>query len=132
MCTYMYVCIYITESIKFQYEMWDGPICDRVDLDLLCPLKIEEGAFVYVCMCICVYVTSMYVCVCVRVRDVRVCVLVYVCVHIRVPICDRMWWLRLVGSLISQISFAKEPYKRDDILLKRPIILRSLLSVATP
>jgi len=28
--------------------------------------------------------------------------------------------------------FAKEPYKRDDILQKRPIILRSLLIVATP
>jgi len=33
------------ESIKFQYEMWDGPICDRVDLDLLCPLKIEEDYY---------------------------------------------------------------------------------------
>jgi len=30
--------------------------------------------------------------------------------------------LRLVGSLKVQISFAKEPYKRDDILQKRPII----------
>ena len=41
-------------------------------------------------------------------------------------------WLRLVGSLKSQVSFAKEPYKRDDILQKRPKILRSLLIVATP
>ena len=31
-----------------------------------------------------------------------------------------------------QVSFAKEPYKRDDILQKRPMILRSLLIVATP
>jgi len=30
------------------------------------------------------------------------------------------------------VSFAKETYKRDDILQKRPIILRSLLIVATP
>jgi len=30
------------------------------------------------------------------------------------------------------VSFAKEPYKRDDVLQKRPIILRSLLIVATP
>jgi len=29
-------------------------------------------------------------------------------------------------------SFAKEPYKRDDILQKRPLILRSLLIEATP
>jgi len=43
-----------------------------------------------------------------------------------------MGWLRLVGSSILQVSFAKEPYKRDDILQKRPMILRSLLIVATP
>ena len=30
------------------------------------------------------------------------------------------------------VSFAKEPYKRDDILQKRPIILRTQLTVATP
>jgi len=43
-----------------------------------------------------------------------------------------MGWLRLVGSLKLQVSFAKETYKRDDILQKRPIILRSLLIVAIP
>jgi len=43
-----------------------------------------------------------------------------------------MGWLRLVGSLKLQVSFAEEPYKLDDILWKRPIIWRSLLIVATP
>ena len=43
-----------------------------------------------------------------------------------------MEWLRLVGSLEVKVSNAKEPYKRDDILQKRPMILRSLLIVATP
>jgi len=43
-----------------------------------------------------------------------------------------MRWLRLVGSLKLQVSSSKEPYKRDYILQKRPIILRSLLIVATP
>ena len=43
-----------------------------------------------------------------------------------------MGWLRLVDSLKLYVSFAKEPYKRDYILQKRPIILRSLLIVATP
>jgi len=43
-----------------------------------------------------------------------------------------MGWLRLVGSFKLQISFAKEPYQRDDILQKRPMIFRSLLIVATP
>jgi len=40
-----------------------------------------------------------------------------------------MGWLRLVGFSKLQVSFAKEPYKRDDILQKRPIVLRSLLII---
>jgi len=43
-----------------------------------------------------------------------------------------MGWLWLIGSIKLYVSFAKEPYKRDDILQKRPIILRSLLTIATP
>ena len=43
-----------------------------------------------------------------------------------------MGWLRLVGSLKLQVSFVKEPYKRDLYSAKRRIILRSLLIVATP
>jgi len=43
-----------------------------------------------------------------------------------------MGCLQLVGSLKLQVSFAKEPYKTDDILQKRPMILRSLLIVAAP
>jgi len=43
-----------------------------------------------------------------------------------------MGWLRLVGSFKLQVSVAKEPYKTDDILQKRPGFLRSLLTVATP
>jgi len=42
-----------------------------------------------------------------------------------------MGWLRLVGSFKFQVSFAKEPYKTDDILQKRHIILRSLLIVVS-
>jgi len=41
-------------------------------------------------------------------------------------------WLWLVGSIKLYVSFAKEPYKRDEILQKRPVILSILLSVATP
>jgi len=43
-----------------------------------------------------------------------------------------MGWLRLVESIELQVSFAKEPYKRDAILHQRPIILSILLTVATP
>jgi len=45
---------------------------------------------------------------------------------------SHMGWLRVVGSLKLQVSFAKKPYKRDYILQKRPIILRRLLLEATP
>ena len=43
-----------------------------------------------------------------------------------------MGWLQLVGSIKLYVSFAKETYERGHILQKRPIILRSLLIIATP
>jgi len=43
-----------------------------------------------------------------------------------------MGWLRLVGSIKLLVFFAKESYKRDYTLQKRPIILSILLTVATP
>jgi len=43
-----------------------------------------------------------------------------------------MGWLQLVGSIKLLGSFAKEPYRRDYILQKRPTILSILLTVATP
>ena len=48
-----------------------------------------------------------------------------------VVLLSHMGWLRLVGSFKLQVSFAKEPYKRDDILQKKHLIIRSLLIVAT-
>ena len=38
-----------------------------------------------------------------------------------------MGWLRLVGSIKVQVSFAKEPYKRDYILQKRPCRFLAML-----
>jgi len=43
-----------------------------------------------------------------------------------------MGWLRLVGSLTLKASFAKYRLFYRALLQKRPIILRSLLIVATP
>ena len=43
-----------------------------------------------------------------------------------------MGWLRLVGSLQFQVSFAKYRLFYRALLQKRHIILRSLLIVATP
>jgi len=42
-----------------------------------------------------------------------------------------MWWLRLVGSLKLQVFFAEYRLFYGALLQKRPIILRSLLIVAT-
>ena len=49
----------------------------------------------------------------------------FTCIHRYV-----MGWLRLVGSIRWQVCFAKEPYKRDYILQKRPMIASILLTVA--
>ena len=43
-----------------------------------------------------------------------------------------MGWLRLVGSLKLQVSFAEYRLFHRALLQKRPIILRSLIPVATP
>jgi len=59
-----------------------------------------------------------YVCVC---MCVCVCVFVWFLFMTAAIMC--MGWLQVVGSLKLQVSFANEPYKRDDILQKRPIIL---------
>jgi len=45
---------------------------------------------------------------------------------------DRYGVATISRLLKIQVSFAKEPSKRDDILQKRPIIFRSLLIAATP
>jgi len=44
------------------------------------------------------------------------------------PICNRLY----VCYHLDFYMYEKEPYKREDILQKRPIILRSLLIVAIP
>jgi len=57
--------------------------------------------------------------------------LIYVYVYI--VLCIRgMGRVRLVGSIKLHVSFAKESYKKDYILQKRPIILSILLTVVTP
>jgi len=47
----------------------------------------------------------------------------------RVDFRDDMGWLRFVGSLKTYVSFAKEPYKRDYILQKRPILETYTMSI---
>jgi len=52
--------------------------------------------------------------------------------HIWVNHVSHMGWLRLVGSLKLQVSFTEDRLFYRSLLQKRPVILRSLLSVATP
>jgi len=91
------------------------------------------GSRAVACVRACMWV-SVYLCVCAR---LCVCtVYVGVCEYVRVSRedatkCAGVKRLRFVGSLNLHVSFAKEPFKRDYILQKRPMILRSLLSVAT-
>jgi len=74
------------------------------------------------------------------IRHIHVNVFIYIYSYVHIAEIDvntdmtadrGLRWLWLVGSLKLQVSFAKEPYKRDDILQKRPTILSSLLTVAT-
>jgi len=57
----------------------------------------------------------------------------FICIHLYVT-CVRVSYGVALFSRIDTIIrfFAKEPYKTDDILQKRPIILSILLTVATP
>ena len=81
---------------------WLFHLCDITQLNMCAPIAIK---------CVC---TSAL-----RLRIIR-------------TLQHTMGWLPLVGSSKIQVSFAKEPYKRDDILQKRPMISTSLLIVATP
>jgi len=100
------------------------------------------GVYLCVCMCLCACVRACvyecafaweFVCVCTGHKYIHIFLLfTNVCEYSAVSIQVSMGWLRLVGSLKLQVSFAKESYKRDDILQMRPIILRNLLIISTP
>jgi len=60
----------------------------------------------------------------------RLCIPLYM--HDSLKLQVNMRWLRLVGSLELQVSFAEYCLFYRALLQKRPIILRSLLIVATP
>ena len=102
-------------------------------------IYIYIHTYVYICVYIFTY-SCMCACVNVCVSCMRIYIHSCICTHIykhtnaytdttsRYPIC----WLRPIGSLKVQVSFTKEMYKKDNILQKKPIILRSLLVAAIP
>ena len=54
-------------------------------------------------------------------------------VHIQANDIPGVYGVATISRLLKiKVFFAKEPYKRDYILQKRPIILRSLIIVTTP
>ena len=66
-------------------------------------------------------------------RSVSQCVAVCRSVMPRIAVCGIVYGVATTSRLFKIIClFCKQPYKRDGILQKRPIILRSLLIVATP
>ena len=87
-------------------------------------------------VCVCFFIHKMYICVypprhiCVHtprhthIYIFRVCTVCVCCFTRYVVSCIHhdAGWLRWVGSIKLQVSFAKEPYKTDDILQKRPVI----------
>ena len=90
-----------------------------------------KNTYIHVYIYVCVrkmYIVTIYIYIHMYVyKYIHKCV--YICMYTQDIY---MGWLQLVGSLKLQVSFAKEPCKRDYILQKRPVILRSLLIVATP
>jgi len=106
MCVYVRVCMCVCNMCM------DGP----------------DTGWWRVCMYTWIYVhTCMYVPVSAHVYR-GVCVYTYCTQHQQALTMGRLRW---VGSIKLYVSFAKEPYKRDDILQKRPTIVSILLTVAT-
>ena len=105
-----------------------------VCIDILCVYVYVYVVCIYIC---CVYI-YIYV-ACIYTRKYIMHRLQYVCIcadsstaaqyHI---LCDPMGWLRLVGSLKLEVSFAEYPLFYRASLQKRPIMSRSLLVEVFP
>jgi len=95
-----------------------------------CTIHVYAHMYVYSYMYICIFIHLKYT---LARNNSYLFIQMYMYIHTsEVPgRYTDMGWLRLAGSLKLQVSFAKEPYETDDILQKRPIIIRSLLIEAT-
>jgi len=88
-------------------------------------------ASMFICVCVCYMCistvsASMFLCAC-------VCVQMYLDIRVLQKSLTAGTWCRewAVVENMNMVSFPKEPSKRDYILQKRPIILRSLRTVAS-
>jgi len=95
-------------------------VCVCVCVYVICVCAICVCAMCVCVMCVSVYLyyDRTYACICTTIA--RMCVCLCACgpttVSLEKVVASDMQWLRLVGSLKLKVSFAKEPYKRDDIL----------------
>jgi len=156
MCVYVCICVYMCVYVCMcVYTCVHVCIC--VYMCVYVCICVYMCVYVCICVYMCVYVcTCVYMCVYVcriyKIGPVPCPPSRWIlCLHrhthtrtrkyIRTVRFQRMLvlsscgatmrWLQLVGCSELYVSFATEPYQRDDILQKRPIILRSLLIGAT-
>jgi len=96
--------------------------------DCHCAHKLYTYVHIYV-LCIDVYVLCIYMYIYMY-TYIHTCIYIHmntwIFYFLTVPRCAPV--LRLVGCLKLQVSFAKELYKRDNILQKRPIIVVWVMS----
>jgi len=125
----------------------------------MCSIYIHTQICIYIYIYTYIYIHKIYTHkICINISTIYILIYMYIhtyiyiwCIHTYIHIhiymykllhtfmhsffptarvsCNIMGWLRLVGSIKLQVSFAQEPYKRDDILQKRPVISRRLLIV---
>jgi len=118
---------------KIYPGLWQNPISlfSNHVLKLTCVYSnMPFWVFKYILNCICtrtlteIYTSLYFILIFTYVFQTYVLTNVYICIR-NCIIWDGMGWLQLVGSIKLQVSFAKETYKRDNILQKRPIFYRS-------
>jgi len=131
MYIYVYICMHIYTLYTFTYIHVENPAHTVTIV-----YNSSYDSFICVTWLIACDMADSHVTWLINTRDMTHCTQHNYTTHSFVHLCDithsHMGWLRWVGSLKLQVSFAKKPYKRDGILQKRPIILRSLIIVATP
>jgi len=137
----VYVCVYVCVCCVF--------VCQRVCM-CVC-MCVCLNVYVCVCVCVCICVPCIYIvkwiCTCAS-SDCGLFICIRMYIYAYMIVCHsgggggiffkvaspkgHMGWLWLVGSLKIWVSFAEYSIFYRVLLQKRPIILRSLIIVATP
>ena len=149
---YIYTCTYIYYSENFLYTRRQGVSLIYIYIYIYRYIQIDRQIDRYICAYIYQFENVLYtrrqgrsLIYIYKYRYISIQINIYVHIYIssrmsytpgvkvyhRQILKPHIHYLRLVGSLKSQVSFAKKPCKRDYILQKRPTILRSLLIIAT-